>query len=135
MALVGVALAATLAGCGQTAEPAPTKSPTPTAEAKQKAEKELTEAEQEFEDALEKAEKQVEKYHNGLKVDCRKLVRRNLKAPATAAFSGEKVKVTGNGLRVVGKVDAENSFSALLRMEYKCVVKDDYIELKYLREG
>lgn len=50
---------------------------------------------------------------------CEGAVEQNLKAPATAEHAGQSV--TGSGpWTVVGAVDAENAFGALVRTSYTC---------------
>lgn len=60
-------------------------------------------------------------------VACERFVVERLKAPATAAFqSFDKLSVSGSGTgpwRVSGYVDSQNSFGALLRSNYTCVVE------------
>lgn len=58
---------------------------------------------------------------------CRELVKAQLKAPATAQFSGEVVtrQPTGGLFEVDGVVDAQNGFGALLRQRYRCTVTGD----------
>jgi hypothetical protein len=58
---------------------------------------------------------------------CREKVKVQLKAPATAQFSGEAVtkQPTGELFEVRGVVDAENGFSALLRQRYTCTATAD----------
>lgn len=52
---------------------------------------------------------------------CEGAVGQNLKAPATAQYNSQ---ASGSGpWRVVGTVDAENSFGALIRSEYQCTVR------------
>jgi hypothetical protein len=52
---------------------------------------------------------------------CEAGVRSLLKAPATARFSGESASPSGaGGYDVVGNVDAENGFSALVRNTWDC---------------
>lgn len=57
---------------------------------------------------------------------CRERVKLQLKAPATAKFSEESVsrEPTGPFFTVVGLVDAENGFGALLRQRYRCTADD-----------
>jgi hypothetical protein len=56
--------------------------------------------------------------------ECVEAVKEILKAPATASFSGEKASRQGRqNWRVVGVVDAENSFGALIRSEWDCEVQ------------
>lgn len=55
---------------------------------------------------------------------CQKAVRGRLKAPATATFGDtQRVMLAGDQFRVTGPVDAENSFGALLRMDYTCTIR------------
>ena len=56
---------------------------------------------------------------------CRDFVKARLKAPATAKFSGEDYDASGDTYTVTGAVDAQNSFGALLRSNYTCVVRLD----------
>jgi hypothetical protein len=58
---------------------------------------------------------------------CRDKVKTQLKAPATAQFSGESVarQPTGEFYEVNGVVDAQNGFGALLRQRYRCTVTAD----------
>lgn len=58
---------------------------------------------------------------------CRERVKTQLKAPATATFSGEAVtrQPTGSLLEVNGVVDAQNGFGAMLRQRYRCTVTAD----------
>lgn len=52
---------------------------------------------------------------------CETFVKRKLKAPASARFSGESaVKVSSMEYTAAGSVDAENSFGALLRSTFAC---------------
>lgn len=58
---------------------------------------------------------------------CEDKIRASLKAPATAKFSGEDASPSdatqaadGKGWYVTGNVDAENSFSALVRSTWTC---------------
>jgi len=60
---------------------------------------------------------------------CREAVRPKLKAPSTAQFpGGEKVESSGTTYRVFGQVDAQNSFGAMLRTDYRCVATLDGAE-------
>jgi hypothetical protein len=54
---------------------------------------------------------------------CETFVERALKAPSTAKFSGATATGGGNRWTVRGAVDAENSFGAMLRMNYTCTVE------------
>jgi len=78
-------------------------------------------------------------------VMCKEFVKDNLKSPATASFGGwfddwdtarflnnvdaealgiDTSKVSGHGVwAVYGKVDAQNSFGALIRSEYLCIME------------
>lgn len=52
---------------------------------------------------------------------CRVAVRSQLKAPASAAFSGDVAsKGPGGNYFVTGKVDAQNSFGAMFRQSWVC---------------
>jgi len=51
---------------------------------------------------------------------CHTFVKRRLKAPSTAKFSNETVKGGPSRWTVVGEVDSENSFGAMLRSPYIC---------------
>jgi hypothetical protein len=53
---------------------------------------------------------------------CRHYVGLSLKAPATARFSGESSGAAGDTVTVIGAVDSENSFGALLRSNFTCTV-------------
>jgi hypothetical protein len=59
---------------------------------------------------------------SGATAVCRTFVKRQLKAPSTAEFSGETVRTDGPGWLVSGFVDAQNSFGAALRRHYSCSV-------------
>lgn len=52
---------------------------------------------------------------------CEDQVSASLKSPSTAKFDSEVLK-TGDEYVVHGFVDAENSFGAMLRMEYRCAI-------------
>jgi hypothetical protein len=57
---------------------------------------------------------------------CRDAVRRDLKTPATARFSEDRiVEQTGATHYVHGVVDAQNSFGATLRNRYECIANQD----------
>lgn len=51
---------------------------------------------------------------------CEDAVKSQLKAPATAKFSGETTSPSGSGFHVEGSVDAENGFGALIRTPWEC---------------
>lgn len=53
---------------------------------------------------------------------CHTFVERQLKAPSSAEFSGDRVTHSGSTWTVKGSVDAQNSFGAMLRKSYTCVV-------------
>lgn len=57
---------------------------------------------------------------------CQSFVRKQLKAPATAKFpKADSTKKDGATYTVAGGVDAENSFGALVRTPFTCVVHAD----------
>ena len=57
---------------------------------------------------------------------CRDGVRSKLKAPSSAKFpGGERVENVGTTYRVFGQVDAQNTFGAMLRTNYRCVATLD----------
>jgi hypothetical protein len=62
----------------------------------------------------------------GAKVACEELIKRDLKAPSTASFSGAgetRVEYLGGGTHTVrGWVHAQNSFGASLHSQYVCEV-------------
>lgn len=51
---------------------------------------------------------------------CHNAVKLQLQSPATADFSDERVHHTGDDIAVVGHVDSENGFGALLRSTFSC---------------
>lgn len=51
---------------------------------------------------------------------CRKAVKEQLKAPATAQFIEEKTDDFNSYIEVTGAVDSQNSFGALLRNRFEC---------------
>lgn len=55
-----------------------------------------------------------------VKTACRDWVKDRLKAPASADFSEEAVSRNGESYVVTGAVDAENSFGAPIRSNYRC---------------
>jgi hypothetical protein len=60
----------------------------------------------------------------GAQVVCQDFVERQLKAPSTADFGDEEVEhIRGPVWEVVGEVDSENSFGAMIRNNYVCRVK------------
>lgn len=60
----------------------------------------------------------------GAQAACVDFVERQLKAPSTADFGDEEVtQIRGPVWEVVGEVDAENGFGAMLRSDYVCRVK------------
>ncbi len=55
---------------------------------------------------------------------CERQVEAQLKSPATADFSNTTAQVNSDGnYNVAGQVDSENSFGAMLRTGFKCVVE------------
>jgi hypothetical protein len=61
-------------------------------------------------------------------VMCEDFVEERLKAPSTADFSGvfdTTVTGTDDSYTVVGHVDAENSFGAMIRSNYTCNIRDN----------
>jgi hypothetical protein len=62
---------------------------------------------------------------------CADAVRAQLKSPGTADFGGEIVSVIGDDISIVGHVDSENGFGALLRATWTCEarVDGDYVRL------
>lgn len=52
---------------------------------------------------------------------CQKFVKRDLKSPASAKFSGIGVAHVGSTYTVSGSVDSQNSFGAMLRNDFACV--------------
>jgi hypothetical protein len=64
--------------------------------------------------------------------ECEKVVRDSLKSPTTATFSST-AKGKDSDWVVTGTVDSENSFSAMVRSDYKCTIrptKDDMVEIR-----
>lgn len=62
----------------------------------------------------------------GARDACRSWVKDQLKAPATAQFSGETGYSSDTGpWEIVGNVDAQNGFGALIRNIYTCSVHTD----------
>lgn len=55
---------------------------------------------------------------------CEEFIGRRLKAPATAKYSHTQTLKDGARYTVSGHVDAENSFGAMVRTDYTCVVAD-----------
>ncbi|GLZ79246.1 hypothetical protein Afil01_40530 [Actinorhabdospora filicis] len=53
---------------------------------------------------------------------CEGFVSQRLKAPATVSFVNTTAVASVSGYRVVGEVDAQNSFGALIRTAYTCEV-------------
>lgn len=64
---------------------------------------------------------------NGAERYAKKVVKERLKAPRTANFDNQDIKVTevNDGYLVVGEVDAENSFGALIRSKFIILVGQD----------
>ncbi|MFT3871063.1 MAG: hypothetical protein QM714_00220 [Nocardioides sp.] len=60
------------------------------------------------------------------KVACRDWVKDRLKSPSSAKFSDEVVEPNGETrYEVTGSVDSENSFGAMIRNRYRCLVEHD----------
>jgi hypothetical protein len=53
---------------------------------------------------------------------CEEAVSGRLKAPATAQFNSQESESSPGVWTVVGTVDSENSFGALLRSEFQCTL-------------
>jgi hypothetical protein len=53
---------------------------------------------------------------------CESAVKDQLKAPATAKFSGERYTDNDPGWLTTGSVDAQNSFGALVRNSFRCML-------------
>jgi hypothetical protein len=123
-----VLLAVLLAGCGAVTAETPAAAPTsatPTVDPVKK-------AEDDFQKALDDAEKLV---RDGAGEDCQKLIEDNLKAPATAQFTGQKIRETGEYKYVVtGHVDSENGFGALVRSDYRCTIANGTVRLTKLEQ-
>jgi hypothetical protein len=61
---------------------------------------------------------------SGAEAICETFVKERLRAPATAEFSGAAVDVVNRDeYLVVGTVDSENGFGALVRTDYECTVR------------
>ena len=54
---------------------------------------------------------------------CKQMVKDRLKSPSSAEFSGVGYDGTSPVWTVTGAVDAENSFGAKLRLNWRCVVE------------
>lgn len=63
---------------------------------------------------------------------CQEWVKGNLKAPASAEFSGVELKRTTPDWTVRGAVDSQNSFGAMLRNEWKCTIRWSIAEEKWI---
>lgn len=55
-----------------------------------------------------------------VKIACRDWVTASLKSPSSADFSGESVTYVGSTYVVLGSVDSENGFGAMIRNTYRC---------------
>lgn len=66
---------------------------------------------------------------NRAKIMCESIIEAQLKAPSTAKFSGTSatrmylIKNQPNAYRIIGYVDAQNSFGAQIRTPYTCDIK------------
>lgn len=59
----------------------------------------------------------------GAQVVCQQFVEDRLKSPSTADFSDEDARhVHGKRWQVIGSVDSENGFGAMIRNDYRCLV-------------
>lgn len=56
-------------------------------------------------------------------VMCEEFVKDRLKSPVSAEFDTENGERVKGAWRVTGTVDSENSFGALIRNDFTCVVK------------
>lgn len=122
-----LAMAGTLAACG-TATGTDASSPSPSASKSDP----VPAASKSFDDAMKKIEQQLE---DDYVATCHKLVKRNLKSPATASFASTQVThPTKYSYRIKGGVDAENGFGALLRLHYQCTGRKGSVHLDYLRQ-
>lgn len=63
----------------------------------------------------------------GASIICKEFLKDRLKAPSTAKFaptSDQIISSQGNDeYKVISYVDAENSFGAMIRTDYTCIVK------------
>lgn len=60
----------------------------------------------------------------GAIVACEDFVKRNLKSPASAEFTDESVMhLDKKNWKVLGSVDSQNSFGAMIRNEFNCEVR------------
>lgn len=60
----------------------------------------------------------------GARYVCHEFVKDRLKSPGSADFSGESVEESGTQQwAVVGVVDSQNSFGAMIRNTYSCTVR------------
>lgn len=73
-------------------------------------------------------------YKFNVMVACEKLVKENLKSPATMRTPGHNLPVqTRPGVwRYEFPVDAQNSFGALIRSTFRCDVADGHVTVKEL---
>lgn len=118
--------ALSLTGCGAATAGNPSK-PSPTTPTPNAAKS----AQDAYDKALDDVERALRKEASDT---CGKLVKKNLKAPATAQWSGLKVRKRGETYVVTGSVDAENGFGALLRLDYRCTMKNGTVTLTKLDE-
>jgi RNA polymerase subunit RPABC4/transcription elongation factor Spt4 len=58
--------------------------------------------------------------------DCENFVKARLKSPSTAKFpAGPEITISGSGTgpwKIYGYVDSQNSYGAMLRQKYECVL-------------
>lgn len=65
----------------------------------------------------------------GAQVMCEQFLEDQLKSPGTAEFDTPTREAAGfNTWKISGAVDSENSFGALVRIDYVCTVKSDGAE-------
>jgi hypothetical protein len=56
---------------------------------------------------------------------CHDAVRARLKSPSSASFPDDRVAERAGGYAVVGVVDSQNSFGAMIRNTFTCTVAGD----------
>jgi len=72
---------------------------------------------------------------NGKSIDeCKNLVRERLRSPSSAEFSGiELNNLDSKSFEIVGEVDSQNGFGAMLRGSFKCMgYEDEELRLIYV---
>jgi len=53
-------------------------------------------------------------------IACEQLVKDQLKSPSTAKFTGVYTQTSGSTFVTTGSVDAQNSFGATIRADFRC---------------